>query len=103
MNLRSLFRKFRLEKVRLNLGPAQLEIAFGEVDKDATWDLYVEFITRITTQPLSPNSGDAQSALESVYAIAPATREVLRHHGRGAIQFSKVAVPVLNQVVRPFT
>ena len=27
----------------------------------------------------------------------------MRHHGRASIQFSKVAVPVLNQIVRPFT
>ena len=29
--------------------------------------------------------------------------DILRHHGRASIQFSKVAVPVLNQVVQPFT
>ena len=31
------------------------------------------------------------------------TREIPRRHGRKAICFSKVAIPVLNQVVRPFT
>lgn len=31
------------------------------------------------------------------------TREILRRRGRNTIQFSKVAIPVLNQVVRPFT
>ena len=29
--------------------------------------------------------------------------EILRQRGRGTLQFSKVAIPVLNQVVRPFT
>ena len=60
-------------------------------------------LTRIVTQPLPPGAGDEQAALDSVYALAPATREIMRHHGRAAIQFSKVAVPVLNQIVRPFT
>ena len=103
MNLGDLFRKFHLEKVRLNLKAVQLEVSFQEADKDAAWDLYVEMLTRIVTQPLPPESGDEQAALDSVYSLAPATREILRHHGRASIQFSKVAVPVLNQVVRPFT
>ena len=38
-----------------------------------------------------------------MYSLAPATREILRHHGRASIHFSKVAEPVLNQVLRPFT
>ena len=42
-------------------------------------------------------------ALDSFYALFPVTREILRRRGRGAIAFSKVAIPVLNQVVRPFT
>ncbi len=103
MNLGNLFRKFKLEKVSLNLKAVQLEVSFQEADRDAAWDLYVEMLTRIVTQPLPPESGDEQAALESVYSLAPATREILRHHGRASIQFSKVAVPVLNQIIRPFT
>ena len=103
MNLGSLFKNFHLERVRLNLNAVQLEISFQEADKDAAWDLYVEMLTRVVTQPLLPETGDEHAALESVYSLAPATREILRHHGRGSIQFSKVAVPVLNQIVRPFT
>ena len=103
MNLGKLFRDFHLEKVKLNLKAVQLEVSFQEVDKDAAWDLYVEMLTRIVTQPLPPEAGDEQAALTSVHSLAPATRDILRHHGRASIQFSKVAVPVLNQVVRPFT
>ena len=103
MHLGNLFKNFHLEKVRLNLKAVQLEVSFQEADKDAAWDLYVEMLTRIVTQPLPPEAGDEQSALESVYFLAPATRDILRHHGRASIQFSKVAVPVLNQIIRPFT
>ena len=60
-------------------------------------------LTRIVTQPLSNWDGDEETALESVYSLFPITREVLRRQGRGAISFTKIAVPVLNQVVRPFT
>ena len=60
-------------------------------------------LTRIVTQPLPAEAGDEITALDSVFSLFPTTREILRRHGQGAVQFSKVAIPVLNQVVRPFT
>ena len=103
MELGNLFKKFHLEKVSLNLKAVQFEVSFQEADKDAAWDMYVEMLTRIVTQPIPPESGDEKAALESVYSLFPATREILRRHGRGAIEFTRVAIPVLNQIVRPFT
>jgi hypothetical protein len=35
--------------------------------------------------------------------IFPLTREILRKHGSGAGEFAKLAIPVLNQIIRPFT
>lgn len=72
-------------------------------DRNAAWELYVELLTRITTQYLAPEDGDEQAALDSVHAIFPLTREILRKHGSGAGEFAKLAIPVLNQVIRPFT
>ena len=103
MQLGDLFRNFHLEKVRLNLKAVQLDVAFREDDKDAAWELYVEMLTRIVTQPLPAESGDELTALASVYSLFHTTREILRRRGRTTILFSKVAIPVLNQVVRPFT
>lgn len=95
--------KHGLSKVTLNAGFATAELNFEETDRDAAWDLYVEMLTRITTQPLPSDVGDEQTALSSVYSLFPTTREILRHRGRRSIEFSKVAIPILNQVVRPFT
>ena len=103
MNLPALFHQFRLEKIRLNRSVAALEIDFNENDRDAAWELYIEMLTRIVTRPLPAGSGDERAALDSVYSLFPTTREILRRQGRNALQFSKVAIPVLNQVVRPFT
>ena len=103
MNLGTLFRNFRLEKIRLNLQVAQVELAFQQTDRDAAWELYIEMLTRIVTQPLPAEAGDEQTALDSVYSLFPTTREILRRRGQGVAEFSKVAIPVLNQVVRPFT
>ena len=103
MNLRSLFNQFQLDKVRLNAMGIGLEIEFRQDDRDAAWELYIEMLTRIVTQPLPAAVGDEQTALDSVYSLFPTTREILHRRGRGAIDFSKVAIPVLNQVVHPFT
>lgn len=103
MNLGNLFRSFHLEKVNLKLSVIEAEISFKETDKDAAWELYIEMLTRIVTQPLPSDSGDEKTALDSVYALFSITREILRRRGRETIAFSKVAIPVLNQIVRPFT
>ena len=97
------FSKFHLEKIQLNTKLVNAEISFKSSDQDAAWELYIEMLTRIVTQPLPSEAGDEQTALESVYSLFSTTREILRQRGRGTIQFSKVAIPVLNQVVRPFT
>lgn len=72
-------------------------------DRNAAWELYIELLTRITTQPLLASHGDEKTALDSVYAIFPLTRETIKRHGQDCIEFTKIAIVVLNQVVRPFT
>jgi len=74
-----------------------------DADKDAAWELYTEFLTRITTQELPIVHGDERTALESVFKIFGLTREIIKHHGRDCIEFTKIAVVVLNQIIRPFT
>ena len=101
--LKDLFGHFHLEKVKLGPRFANVQLRFEEADKDAAWELYVEMLTRIATQPLPAAHGHEQTALESVYSLFATTRDVLHRHGRRTVEFSKVAIPVLNQVVRPFT
>ena len=103
MKLGELFTRFHLDKVKLNLAVVRLEISFRQADKDAAWELYIEMLTRIVVQPLPYNAGDDKAALDSVYALFPITREILRRRGRSTVKFSMIAIPVLNQIVRPFT
>ncbi|CAN2041415.1 conserved hypothetical protein [Candidatus Magnetomoraceae bacterium gMMP-15] len=72
-------------------------------DKAAAWELYVELLTRITTQNLEKFHGDEKTALESVYALFSLTRQVIKNNGRGCIEFTKLAIIILNQIIRPFT
>lgn len=103
MDLKGWFSKFHLENIRIGPKWTKAEISFQNADQDAAWELYVEMLTRIVTQPLPSEVGDEKTALASVYSLFETTREILRRRGRGTIQFSKIAIPVLNQVVRPFT
>ncbi|MDE2688505.1 MAG: hypothetical protein OXI16_13560 [Chloroflexota bacterium] len=103
MNLGELFGSFHLENIRINTAVVSVDVSFENIDRDAAWEMYIEMLTRIVTQPLPSEVGDEQTALESVYSLFGTTREILRRQGRGAIRFSMVAIPVLNQVVRPFT
>ena len=103
-SLKDLFRTFHLEKIKVGAGNiASAEITFVNQDKDAAWDLYVEMLTRIVTRPLPDDVGVEKTALESVYSLFPITRDILHRRGRRTVRFSKVAIPILNQLVRPFT
>ena len=103
MNATMMFKKFDLEKVRFGPKWANVELNFKDGDRLAAWDLYVEMLTRVATQRLPSESGDEGTALNSIYSLFQTTREILRAHGRSAFHFTRVAIPVLNQVVRPFT
>ena len=103
ISLRSRLERVGLESLALNAKFLNAKLDLKAPDKDAAWELYVEMLTRITTQPLMSEHGDETTALESVYSLFPATREILKRQGRHCIEFTKIAVPVLNQIVRPFT
>lgn len=103
MNLSDFFKKFQMNSIKIGPRWASVDISFEDADKEAAWELYIEMLTRIVTQPIRPGTGDEKTALESVYSLFSTTREILRQYGRKTTQLSKIAIPILNQVVRPFT
>lgn len=103
MRLQDLFEKWNLTGLKVKTPVMEMEWQPSDPDKDAAWDLYVELLTRITTQPLPDEDGIEKTALDSVYALFALTRETLKTHGRSCIHFTRIAVIVLNQVIRPFT
>jgi hypothetical protein len=103
MKRRDFLQKWDLSNLKINLGFLEGEFAPQDPDRAAAWELYVELLTRVTTQYLAPEDGDEKSALDSVHAIFPLTRDILRRQGSGSGEFAKLAIPVLNQIIRPFT
>jgi len=103
MKWRDWLAEWGLDSLKINLQFLEMEWKPKDADRNAAWDLYIELLTRITTQPLPREHGDEQTALESVHKLFELTRDILHKHGPGCGEFAKVAIPVLNQIIRPFT
>lgn len=97
------FRDWGFSSIKLKTRFAEIEFSPNEDDMTASWNLYVELLTRITTQPLNPEDGDEATALESIHSIFGITRDILREKGWKAENFTKISIIVLNQIIRPFT
>jgi len=103
MKMQKLFENWDMTGLKLNAGFLKMEWEPQVKDSEAAWEMYVELLTRIATQPLPDNSGMESSALASVYSLFGITRGILRKYGKDSIGFAKIAIIVLNQIVRPFT
>jgi hypothetical protein len=103
MKLRKWLEKWNMTFLKIKTPFLEAEWRPDDKDKNAAWEMYVELLTRITTQPLAETHGDEETALKSIYSIFAITREVIKSNGRQCIEFTKIAIVVLNQVIRPFT
>lgn len=101
--MQKLFENWDMTGLKLKLGFLETEWKPQIKDSEAAWEMYVELLTRIATQPLSDDSGIETTALDSVYSLFGITRDILRKYGKDSIGFAKIAIIILNQVIRPFT
>jgi hypothetical protein len=102
MQLRKLLEKWDLTSLKIKTPFLDMQWEPKDEDKDAAWDLYVELITRVATQRLEPDEGDEAAALKSIYDLFALTRSTIKRNGRHCINFTRIAVVILNQKVRPF-
>jgi hypothetical protein len=75
MKFQDLFEKWNLKGIKLKTPIMEMDWNPSDPDKDAAWDLYVELLTRITTQPLANDDGVELAALASVHALFAITRQ----------------------------
>ena len=95
--------KWDMTSLRIKAPFMEMEWNPSEPDKNAAWELYIEMLTRITTQSLGEKDGDEQTALDSIHSLFSTTRSIIKGNGRECIEFTKLAIVVLNQKIRPFT
>lgn len=103
MKLNAWLAQFGMTNLRIKTHYLEMEWAPKDADRAAAWELYIELLTRVATQPLPVQDGDEQTALDSVYLLFGLTREIIKRNGPDCIEFTKIAVVVLNQIIRPFT
>ncbi len=103
MKLRKWLENWEMNSLKINLKFLEMEWAPNTSDEAAAWELYIELLTRISTQHLTPEHGDEKTALDSLHKLFDLTRSILKAHTRDSQEFAKIAIPVLNQIVRPFT
>ena len=80
-----------------------------ERERNASWEMYVELVTRISVTELKPGEGLLREALSSIYSLFSTTREILRQYGPsvaqpkgdGKLSFGYLAVTILNVALRP--
>ena len=103
MRFREWLNKWDLTNLKINAHFLELELTWSPVDKKAAWEMYIELLTRVSTQYLEPEHGDEETALASIHALFPITRDILKRYGADSLKFSRVAIVMLNQIIRPFT
>lgn len=103
MKLKEWLDQWSLTSLKINAQFLRMEWRPKDDDREAAWELHVELVTRVSTQYLLPEHGDEQCALQSINKLFDLTRDIIRRHGRHGVEFTKIAIVVLNQVVRPFT
>lgn len=103
MKWRKWLENWDMTSLKISVPYLEMEWQPRDADKKAAWELYIELLTRVATQRLPDAHGDEKTALESVFSLFPLSRAIIKGSGRDCIEFTKIAVVVLNQVVRPFT
>lgn len=101
-------RAARLTEVKITV-PQLSEFTFV-VNNDArqtAWQLFVETVTRISTQPLLDGEGIMRETLSSLYGLFSTTREVLKSSrpsvpAAGGLTVENLAIAMLNKELRPF-
>jgi len=95
-------------KVSFNLpfGIGGVEWEPDKAEAEAAWALYIELVTRVSTQPLAQETSVAREALDSLHSLFDTTRDVLRAAGPNVgvarDTLGGIAIAVLNDGLRPF-
>jgi len=96
-----------LSEMTLNLPQfGEMKFAINLEYRRVAWKLFVETLTRVSTQPLGTEDGSLREALTSLYSLFSATRELLKNMPptklASKVTVEMLAMRMLNQEIRPF-
>jgi hypothetical protein len=86
---------------------SELKFVVNNEARLVAWQLYIETVTRVATQPLSDDDGFLREALTSLYGLFATTRDTLKASrpsipAAGGQTVEHLAVTMLNRQLRPF-
>ncbi|MEU1371486.1 hypothetical protein ABZ454_35950 [Streptomyces sp. NPDC005803] len=101
-------RTARLTEVKVTVPQlSELTFAVNNDSRQVAWQMFIETVTRVSTQPLASDQGVVREALTSIYGLFATTRETLKASrpsvavpGGQTVEY--LAITMLNQVLRPF-
>lgn len=99
--------RFVLSEVTLSVPEfAEIKFAVNTEYRRVAWQLFIDTLTRITTQPLERDEGSLREALTSLHGAFASTRDLLRNMEPSkpalAPTVEILAVRMLNHEIRPF-
>ncbi|MEU9014839.1 hypothetical protein AB0D12_34865 [Streptomyces sp. NPDC048479] len=101
-------RAARLTEVTITVPQfSQLTFMVNDESRQVAWRLFVETVTRVSTQPLKHDDGLIRETLTSLYGLFATTREALKAarpsvpvSGGPTVEY--LAITMLNRELRPF-
>jgi hypothetical protein len=86
---------------------SELTFSVNNDSRQVAWQMFVETVTRVSTQPLATDDGHVREALTSLYGLFATTRETLKAArpsapvpGGQTVEY--LAITMLNRELRPF-
>lgn len=102
------WRTAQLTEVKITVPQvSELKFVVNNEARHVAWKLYIETVTRVSTQPLTDEEGFIREALSSLHGLFATIRDTLKA-SRPSVSVSggqtveHLAVTMLNQELRPF-
>ncbi|WP_083958225.1 hypothetical protein [Herbidospora mongoliensis] len=101
-------RAARLTEVTVSVPQvSQLKFVVNNESRQVAWELFIETVTRVSTQPLDDDDGLIREAMNSLYGLFAITRDVLKASrpsvpASGDQTVEHFAITMLNHELRPF-
>lgn len=100
---------YKCSQIQVNIPQiSQITYIVDTKSRQVAWILFIETITRVSTQPLADDGGYLREALNSLYVLFGVTRDVLRssepskNKTKNEMTVEMLAVLMLNTALRPF-
>ncbi len=100
---------YKCKEIHLTLPQfSDLTFIVDDTNRRVAWSLFIETITRISTQPLKAEQGFLIEALNSLYSLFQITRDLLKsmepskNIDRDQTTVEMFAISMLNDELRPF-